>query len=278
MEARAYCPGSISLIFRVWQDRNILKTGSTGVGFTVNRGVVATVSPSKKTRIFWNENSIHFPTVASVINKLTRKPIQVNLVSPLPLGTGFGMSGASALATAYALNELLNLNCRPEELAILCHEAEIQNKTGLGNVGTQITGGFLLKEKPGLPVSFIRFPFEGQKVYSVVFDSLRTSTILGKEKNIHVINKAGDEALLEIKKRKKMSLEDFFIIGKKFALESGLVTDALVKKTIDLVEEKGGHATMHMVGHAVVSTTKKGLQSFKYFFELKVTRDTVHLL
>ena len=64
------------------------------------------------------------------------------MFSSLPLGYWFGISGASALATAYALNRLLKLKKSNKELAIIAHIAEVESKTGLGDVTNQYYWGF----------------------------------------------------------------------------------------------------------------------------------------
>ena len=58
----------------------------------------------------------------------------------MPLGCGFGLSGAAALATAYALNEYLSLGKAREALAMIAHVAEVENRTGLGDVCSHTMG------------------------------------------------------------------------------------------------------------------------------------------
>jgi len=99
---KAFAPGNLSCFFE------IVENGSLGAGFTVDKGVVVDVSEAKTTQIFFNKEKIDFPTVESVINKLTDKQVTIKIDSELPLSVGFGISGACAIATAYALNSLLN--------------------------------------------------------------------------------------------------------------------------------------------------------------------------
>src|SRR3990167_1983065 len=122
--------------------------GSYGIGFTLNEGVIAEASRAKKKGVFYNNLPISFPTVISVINRLTEEKLRVHIKSKLPLGCGFGLSGASALAAAYAINGLLKLKKSKKELAIIAHTAEVENKTGLGDVVNQYYGGFCIKSKP----------------------------------------------------------------------------------------------------------------------------------
>ena len=105
--AKAFAPGNISCIFSIINNRDPAKTGSTGMGFTVNEGVLVYLKEinDKKNVIKYNYKKINFPTVDSLIKKLIKTRIEVTITSKLPLGVGFGLSGASALATAYAINK-----------------------------------------------------------------------------------------------------------------------------------------------------------------------------
>ena len=59
----------------------------------------------------------------------------------VPLGAGFGTSGAAALSLALALNEALSLGLSKIEAAQLAHVAEVECKTGLGTVIAETFGG-----------------------------------------------------------------------------------------------------------------------------------------
>src|SRR3989304_7084231 len=96
--ARASCPASLSFIFKVCPNKNLLKMGSVGVSCTVDQKVLAEVEKSKKIEIIFNGKHIKFPTVSSVLAELKKSPVKVSIKSSLPLGCGFSISGASALA------------------------------------------------------------------------------------------------------------------------------------------------------------------------------------
>ena len=112
--ARAFAPGNISCVFKVIPHADPARMHSLGMGFTVKEGVEVIVSEQNETEVLFNGERINFPTVRAVVNRLTQNSgivgIKVDITSPLPLGCGFGLSGAAALATAYALNELLILH------------------------------------------------------------------------------------------------------------------------------------------------------------------------
>ena len=58
--------------------------------------------------------------------------ITINHEIEFPVSAGFGASGAGALSTAFALNELLGEIYEPLKCGQIAHEAEVMNKTGLG--------------------------------------------------------------------------------------------------------------------------------------------------
>ena len=142
---------------------------SLGMGFTVKEGVDVTVSEHPETSVLFNGQLIDFPTVRAVTDRLTQDAgaagVKVDLTSPLPLGCGFGLSGAASLATAYALNALLHLGKDAETLAMVAHVAEVENRTGLGDVCSQYHGGCLVKLKEGAPLVADRLPITEQPIY-----------------------------------------------------------------------------------------------------------------
>lgn len=252
----AFVLANISLIFTVVEDSDPSKMGSRGVGFTVDQGVTASVSLSDSPSILFNNTPIDFPTVQTVLEHLQSPPAIISLTSPLPLGYGFGLSGASALATAFALNDLLKLQKSKLNLAKIAHVAEVINKTGLGDVANQYVGGFCVKWVNSAEFKVDHLPFEGKTVYYRVFSPLSTKTILSDKEKKEKVNKAGNKTLLRLKEMVKgeLTLEDIFKLSKQFCLDSDLIQDTQVMQTINEIENNGGKATMILLGNGVVST------------------------
>jgi len=110
MTSKAFCPGNVSCIFRIVEHKKPKKMHSLGVGFTVDKGVTVSVERNNMNNYFLNGKGIKaIPTVESVIGKLTDEQFKIEIKTELPFGCGFGLSGACALATAYAINKELNL-------------------------------------------------------------------------------------------------------------------------------------------------------------------------
>ena len=269
--AKAFAPGNLSCVFKIIPHPEPTKMHSLGMGFTITEGVVVTVfQNNSQTAVQFNGNPIHFPTVASVVRKLTVQSMKVEIDSPLPLGCGFGLSGAASLATAYALNALLELGKSDEELAMIAHVAEVENRTGLGDVCAQYHGGCLVKLKIGYPLAAKRLPIPEQPIYYRYFSSIQTKTILENSERRERINRAADETLLALEKLTKSDRVDFnacIRLSKQFSLNSGLLEDTHVQEVIRDVEAAGGVASMIMLGNAVFST-----HSFEGATETKLSK------
>lgn len=249
----AFAPGNVSCIFRIIENKDRRKRHSLGLGFTTDKGAYVTVSEAKKTEIYTNGRKVHFPTVLAVLNDLTDKKVKVEIKFEVPFGAGFGMSGASALGTAYALNKLLNLGKSKKELAMFAHEAEALNGTGLGDVGGQFNGGMCAKFVRGNPLKGTRMPLNNLDIFYKVFGPLETKGIITDPKWKNLINKAGDRALNRIKLLKNKNIESIIGISKEFAVQSRLLMDKRVRQLVTEIEGKGGHASMIMLGHSVFS-------------------------
>ena len=260
---KAFAPGNISCIFKVIPHADATRMHSLGMGFTVNEGVEVIVSEHRETGVLFNGQSIDFPTVQAVTDRLTQDAgatgVKVDLTSPLPLGCGFGLSGAASLATAYALNELLHLGKDAETLAMVAHVAEVENRTGLGDVCSQYHGGWLVKLKEGAPLVADRLPITERPIYYRYFGPIQTSTVLGNREQTIRINRAADAALsvlqtLTSSKSHTGLFNACFEVSKRFSVESGLLSDARVIETIEQIEAEGGVASMIMLGNGVFST------------------------
>lgn len=261
--ASAFAPGNISCVFKIIPHADPALMHSLGMGFTVKEGVQATVSEYDQTKVLFNGEEINFPTVRAVVNKLIQNTntagIKVNLTSPLPLGCGFGLSGAASLATAYALNEVIRIEKENEELAMIAHVAEVENRTGLGDVCSQYHGGCLVKLKEGAPLVADKLPIPEQPIYYRYFGPIQTSEVLRDSEQTKRINCAADAALAALQRLIHIpsNPELFtacFAVAKQFSVESGLLSDARVIDTIAQIESADGVASMIMLGNGVFST------------------------
>jgi pantoate kinase len=256
-QARAFAPGHISCVFKVVPHDDPARMHSVGFGFTVRDGVEVTVSRASSSSTRFNGHDIEFPTVRSVAAALTPTPLRIEIDSSLPLGAGFGLSGASALATAYAVNTLLDGARSEEQLAMVAHVAEVTHLTGLGDVCGQYHGGCHARLTRGEPLSVQRIRVAERPIYYRYFGPIHTRDVLADTARRARINEAGDralEALAGVAPSESVDFEICVRIAREFAVNSGLLSHADVRHTIAEIEATGGAASMIMLGHAVFST------------------------
>jgi len=254
--AMAFAPGNVSGVFKIIPDDDPAKMHSLGMGFTVADGVTVTVSMSRSTQVYFNEEPIEFLTVRSVVAKLTDVALRVELRTKLPLSGGFGLSGASSLATAFAVDALLGLGKSERELGMTAHVAEVENLTGLGDIAGQFSGGCLAKLVPGDPLAAIALPVPEQIVHYRYFSPINTKDVIGHPEQRERINAAAESALAELSRLKDSNESDFacyIAVAREFSIQSGLLMDDDVKRTIRECEQAGGSASMIMLGNAVFS-------------------------
>jgi len=254
--ATAFAPGNISGVFQIIYHDDPRQMHSLGMGFTVADGVTVKVARGPAAGIFFNGESIDFPTVAAVVERLAPEPAQVEIHTDLPLSCGFGLSGASALAAAYALDRVFGLGVPRQDLAMAAHVAEVQNLTGLGDVCAQYHGGCLVKLRPGYPLSAERLKVTPVPIHYRYFSPIATSEVLSDAARRERINAAGARALdvlARLARASSVAFDDVLAVSRHFSEASGLLEDERVRDTIAAVEGEGGEAAMIMLGNAVFS-------------------------
>ncbi len=243
-----FCPSAISCIFAPEVKSDPRDSGSYGVSFTIDRGVYATLSDSLR----FNGKEIEFPTVEFVLRKLGIPG--VDLRTELPLGCGFGLSGACAVATAF-------LSDKPAiENFDVAHEAEVVNLTGLGTVTTQAFSGLVIRKSATCPSKAIveRFVWNFELDF-LTLGQISTKEILsGSREKISAIGKKWLKEFL-----KSPNIENLFRTSKGFAEETGLIEP--VKDIVEAVESQGGLATMAMLGKTVFA--RHGYEALREFGE-----------
>ena len=253
----AFAPGNVSGVFKIVRDDDPRRMHSLGMGFTVSHGLTATVSEAPVVEIAFNGEVFDFATVRNVVESLSDRPVKVVLESALPLSGGFGLSGASALATAYALNARFELGLDERALGMAAHVAEVKNLTGLGDVCGQFHGGCLAKLVPGDPLAAVALPVSEQAVFYRYFSPIRTDEIIGDPEHAARINAAADAALADLGGLADQGVSafgEYVTIAKRFSVASGLLRHPDVRRIIAEVEAAGGAASMIMLGNAVFST------------------------
>ena len=257
MKVTAFAPGNISGVFKIVRDDDPRRMHSLGMGFTVSHGVTATVSEAATTEVAFNGEVFDFATVRHVVETLSSRPVRVALESGLPLSGGFGLSGASALATAFALDAGLGLGLDERVLGMTAHVAEVSHLTGLGDVCGQFRGGCLAKLVPGDPLAAVALPVAERAVFYRYFSPIVTREIIGDPVHAARINAAADTALADLGRLAEQGVSafgEYVAVARRFSTASGLLRHPDVRRIIADVEATGGAASMIMLGNAVFAT------------------------
>jgi len=167
MEATAFCPAHITGFFKAYleeNNQNPEKLGSMGAGFSIREGVTTHISILP--RINQNSNfritTIGYQSDKTdvseyVLNEFLKLGDFENIFFDIqheitiPVGYGLGSSSAVALSLSYALDHALKTRLDQIAIGKIAHNAEINCKTGLGDVLASYHGGFEIRVKPGAP-------------------------------------------------------------------------------------------------------------------------------
>ena len=242
--ATAFVPGHITGFFSVQSAAKPAQSGSRGAGVTLTDGVEVTVTPGSGCRL--NGEAASITAVDSVRSRLGVEAA-VDATTPLPLGAGFGVSGALALGTALAANAVFDCGKSENELITMAHCAEVEAGTGLGDVVAQARGGLPIRIDPGSP-SHGRLDGVAARprIEYVTFGELSTADVLADD--TEALSRAGESALSRL--LEWPTLDRFMSAAREFADDADLLTDD-VADAIDAVDEAGGDAAMAMLGDTV---------------------------
>jgi pantoate kinase len=255
MKGIAFAPGHISAFFEpVYTGHNMDRSGSRGAGINISLGAVSqvTVKPASQhtTAISINGSSSNAPVTKLALKYLVGEiplMITVDTMLDLPVSQGFGMSAGGALSSTLALADLLNL---PRDKAVkAAHYAEVQLRTGLGDVIASSFGGIEIRREAGLPPwgMLEHIPGKYDIVVCVIGKEIETKKILSDAVRLREIASYGrycTKKLLE-----KPSVEHLFSLAWEFTRKIGLA-DKMMLQAIEAANQYG-MASMCMLGNSV---------------------------
>lgn len=287
--AKAFCPGHITAFFEICDHDEPLRKGSRGVGLCISKGVYTEVvvkeSREPKLGIWINGRKTDAETSELVVRRIigARKlDVKVKSRVELPVSQGFGMSGAGALSTAYALNKTAGLNLSKEELIRIAHLAEVEAMTGLGDVYPQSLGGLDMRVKPGVPPhGQIRKKISARSaVLCVLGEELETKDVLRNPVMRKKISGVGHE-LIE-KYQKEPSWPKLFQLAREFATRTNLISQEALS-AIEATEKEGGLAAMAMLGNSIFASgnnkkLRRALKNFGAVFSCRVENRGARLI
>lgn len=247
--SRAFAPGHVTGFFTVDRADDPMEAGSRGAGMALADGVTVSVRPADERSVHLDDVSVDVDAVEAVLDAL-RATVAVRVETSLPLGAGFGTSGAMALATALATNDVLDRGLSVDEITALAHGAEVQANTGLGDVVAQACGGVPIRLEPGAPRynQLDGVPTPPREVEYLSLGELATAEIIGED--TERITAAGRRALSTLVDEPTMAR--FMETARTFSREAELLTED-VRSVITDVTEAGGDAAMAMLGETVIA-------------------------
>jgi len=254
--------------------------GSVGAGFSIDSGITTEAvvgvggggrGEEAELSCFYNKRQVSLEALditAFMVKTLLKaylerenarhqiRGITLHIETPLPLKAGFGLSGAAALTTAFALSSALELGLMREEIASLAHFADCYFKGGLGDVAGQLLGGFEQRKRAGLPdtgeiVSLPLAEDEAGVVFLVSENELRTKRVLADREKMGIIRKAGREAVERFGARP--TLRRFFEVSYVFSQKAHLIPPHLQELLETLNSEGDCQATLAQLGNTVVA-------------------------
>ena len=249
-KASAFVPAHISGFFQVCDESPELeRKGSRNCGPCIDAGVLTKVKvePAARTSVSVHINNERAPwaktTLTAVENLLgmVHEPLEVTVVHScqVPIGAGYGASGAGALGATLALSKALGLRLPRERFVSIAHVAEVTCRTGLGDVGAQALGGLVIGLEPGAPPhgrwGQIRLP-KDVKVVCGTFAGLPTAKLLREERFRERSKRLGSLAMKKL--LKKPTPKNFMRVSREFAEALGLLDDEL-RALIETVSKAG---------------------------------------
>jgi len=244
--AQAFVPGHVTGFFTSNPADDPTKAGSRGAGIALSDGVSVTVRPADGRSVVLNGDQVEMEAVERVLDALEARA-EVRGVTDLPVGAGFGVSGAMALGAALATNTAFDRSLSENELITVAHGAEVQAGTGLGDVVAQARGGVPIRLEPGGPQDnkVDAIPVRSRVEYHSLGE-LPTDEVLDSETEL--LTEAGKQALSKVVR--DPTLGTFMEASRAFSRESQLLT-APVQEVVREVTEAGGTAAMAMLGETV---------------------------
>jgi pantoate kinase len=244
--AQAFVPGHVTGFFTVDRADDPTVAGSRGAGVALADGVTVTVRETADPAVWLDGESVEIEAVSRVRSALAAD-VAVRGETDLPVGAGFGVSGAMALGTAIATNALLDRALSERELVTIAHGAEVQAGTGLGDVVAQARGGMPIRLEPGGPHENEMDGIPARpRIEVLCLGELPTDEVLADAGDR--LTDAGEAALSRLVARPTAG--EFMRASRQFSRESGLLTDA-VRDVVESVTDAGGEAAMAMLGETV---------------------------
>ncbi|WP_316506884.1 GHMP kinase [Nitrosopumilus sp.] len=199
MDGKAFCPAHVTGFFKAHLDDEDNQStrehlGSMGAGFSIKQGVTTRV----KVHTIGNHQKSNFRITTKgyqsdktdvsefVLNEFLKLGefsnlfFQIEHEITIPVGYGLGSSSAVALSLSFALDQALKTQLDKTVIGQIAHNAEVNCKTGLGDVLASFHGGFEVRVKPGAPGigNVEKIPTDKISVVMICFSPISTNKFI----------------------------------------------------------------------------------------------------
>ena len=250
MEAIAFCPAHVTGFFKAHLDdnqNNLENLGSMGAGFSIKQGVTTRVKIETR-----NDQGTNFEIISNgyqsdktdvseyVLNEFLKlgefstKFFKIEHDISIPVGYGLGSSSAVALSLSFALDQALKTKLDKTTIGQIAHNAEVNCKTGLGDVLASFHGGFEIRVKPGAPgIGHVeKITTDKISVIMMCFSPISTNKFI--KERLSQINGLGGEMVNRLLESK--NYEHFQDMSLEFAKYVDVMTPRMQKLVNELSE------------------------------------------
>lgn len=263
-----FSPCQITGFFQIHDSyRDPRRKGSTGASINLEHGVATKVylqrSQKSRVSVTFNGSILQRPIVsAAVANRYLHTGeetwrVRVLHRSVLPIGCGYGTSGAAAASLSLAMNDALGDPLSKNEAMELAHVVEIECKTGLGTVESVYHGGLLVRVKAGAPGPALVRKLtisRNARVVSGYYGPIPTRRVLTNPEHRARINACGRGLVQRL--LRQPDEEMFMLLSHKFSKCVGLLTPRL-RRILRVLLSQGVTAGMLMLGDGLFTIVPK---------------------
>ena len=274
MKAVAFCPAHVTGFFKAHFEENqedTEKFGSMGAGFSIKKGVTTKVviSPQDNRSTKFRISTKGFQTDKTdvsefVLNEFLKLGDFENIFFDIehnisiPVGYGLGSSGAVALSLSYALDQVLNTKLEGHDIGKIAHNAEVNCKTGLGDVLASYHGGFEVRIKPGAPGigQVEKINTENLSIIMICFSPISTQQFIREQ--LSKINGLGGKMVQKLIESK--NYDNFQDMSLEFAKYVNVMTPRM-EKLVEELSQNGIKSGIALFGETVFSMVPKELET-----------------
>jgi len=296
MEAVAFCPAHITGFFKAYlgeKETDSEQSGSMGAGFSIKEGVKTrvTIEPRNNQDLQFKISINGFQSDKTDVSEFVLNEFlklrdckdfffDIEHTISIPVGYGLGSSGAVALSLSYALNQVLDTKLDNVDIGKIAHLAEINCKTGLGDVLASFHGGFEIRIKPGAPGigEVKKIETNNISVIMICFSPISTNKFL--QERLSKINGLGGKMVDKLLASK--DYDNFQDMSLEFAKYVNVITPRM-EKLIDELTLNGIKCGVALFGETVFSMIPKQfegkvLKIFKRYPEGKIITSQLDIL